>query len=201
MYKAVYKIQSSSIDEATQTIFTPFINCYEIHSIVVYVNGLGAVEEGFTIDKYRTRCSFGYEIKKSWSVVFDINYFYMKTSPLNVLDFLIDQSYINPAESEKIVSKHYISGQFALDNGLYKEAVLNFGTVLEGLLNKKLDGTWLSTLIQKYSGRADPSDMEFIKDLRNKVHPNQISLTQDISRRDAVLARNKLEVILHAMTP
>jgi hypothetical protein len=79
---------------------------------------------------------------------------------------------------------------------LYKNAVLNFGTTLEGLLNKSLTNKKLNDLIIQYEGSADKDHMHFIRRLRNKVHPNQISLSEDITRKEAVEARNKLETII-----
>ena len=83
-----------------------------------------------------------------------------------------------------------------MDNGLYKNAVLNFGTTLEGLLNKELQRIDLNDLINYYIGTANKDDMHYIRQLRNKVHPNQINAPQDISAKEAVEARNKLEKIL-----
>jgi hypothetical protein len=149
----------------------------------------------FFLGEY-TKWSGGFQIDQSDSIVFDVNYFYIKPMNTEVLGFLIDGTYSNQTKTKGIISKHYIEGQFSLDNGLYKNAVLNFGTTLEGLLNKQLNNTTLKHLIDGYSGAADKVDMHLLRKLRNKVHPNQISNSQDISRMEAINARNILELIL-----
>jgi hypothetical protein len=55
MYKAIYKINKESLDVVNKKIFTPFIKCYHIHSITIYVNGI-AYEEGmdFQLSNYET---------------------------------------------------------------------------------------------------------------------------------------------------
>ncbi|MDD2486903.1 MAG: hypothetical protein PHS92_00835 [Candidatus Gracilibacteria bacterium] len=127
----------------------------------------------------------------------DINYFYIKADNKKILSFLIDDSYSDKDKSTEIISKHYSEGQFSLDNGLYKDAVLNFGTVLEGILNKGLEDIKLWKLIKEYSGNADKESMKKIQGFRNKVHPNLIKDFEDISREDAIEARNLLEILIY----
>ncbi len=201
MYKAIYKIQSDCIDNSKQEIFTPFINCYHLHSITLYINGVAQESElDFVFQNYITKWQphpvHNMTINSGDSIIFDINYFYCKPDNIEVLGFLINSSFSNPIKSKEIVSKHYVDGQFSLDNGLYKSAVLNFGTVLEGLLNKNLTNQTLNSLIKSYTGSADTVAMDSIRILRNKVHPEQIHLTQDVTREEAIDARNKLELIL-----
>ena len=91
-----------------------------------------------------------------------------------------------------------------MDNGLYKNAVLNFGTTLEALLNKNLQDKKLCDLIKDYSGATDKTamtenEMTSIRNLRNKVHPHRISQTQDITRKEAINTRNQLEIIINTM--
>ena len=196
MYKAIYKIQTECLDGVSKTIFTPFIKCYHIHSVIIYANGIAQeMDVDFYFDNYKT-IWFEQYFENNWSMIFDINYFYMRPDDIEVLSFLVDSSFINQIKSKEIISKHYIEGQFSMDNGLYKNAVLNFGTTLEGILNKDLRRMDLNDLIESFCGSADKNDMHFIRQLRNKVHPNQISATQDISVKEAVEARNKLEKIL-----
>lgn len=197
MYKSIFKLQSDCIDIANQKLFTPFINCYELHSSRLNVNGV-SYEEGidYSFSNEWTNWIGGFSLDISDSILFDIDYFYIRKHDIDVLSFLVDATYANQMTTKEIVSKHYVEGQFSLDNGLYKNAVLNFGTVLEGLLNKSLTNTTLANLISSYSGGASTSDMTTIRQFRNKVHPNQISLTQDITRTEAVDARNNLERIL-----
>lgn len=200
MYKSIYKIQPNCIDIANQKLFTPFINCYELHSTRLYINGV-SYEEGidYNFSNEWTNWIGSFDIEVDDSIIFEIDYFYIRKHNIEILSFLIDSSYSNPSDTKEIVSKHYVEGQFSLDNGLYKNAVINFGTVLEGLLNKGLTNIKLVDLISNYRGLANSSDMTDIKNLRNKVHPNRISLTQDITRTEAVDARNKLERILKTL--
>lgn len=199
MYKAVFKIQPECIDPVNQEIFTPFINCYQIHSVMLNIGGLIQEQDiDFEIDEHKTKWLgniFG--IHSEDSILFDINYFYIKPENVEVLGFLINETYSNPLKTKEIISRHYIDGQFSLDNGLYKNAALNFGTVLEGLLNKTLSNKKLEKLIDDYSGTADKEAMHFIRNIRNKVHPNRISNTEDVSRLEAIQARDKLEIIIN----
>ncbi len=198
MYKAVFKIQSDCLEVANQEIFTPFVNCYQIHSVTMYVNGVSYEQDiVFCFIGHKTKwINIGFQLETTDTIIFDINYFYIRPDDIEVLGFLVDTLYSNQTKSKEIISKHYIEGQFSLDNGLYKNAVLNFGTTLEGILNKSLTNQDLNDLINNYTGSADKTDMHFIRQLRNKVHPNQISATQDISRKEAIEARNYLEVII-----
>jgi len=194
MYKAVYKIQHDCIVQGENRIFTPFLNCYELHSVFVNFGGLFEDEidfrENYTFIKRFYKSADGYRI------TFDINYFYMNLNNTKMFDSIIDSSFKYPKNSRLIASKHYTEGQFSLDNGLYKNAVMNFGTALECLLNKRLDNSKFDNLIESYNGQASKEDMHLIRELRNKVHPNRIKDFQDITQREAVEARNKLEIIL-----
>lgn len=116
-----------------------------------------------------------------------------------VLFILYSKLQILSQRSREIISKHYISGQFSLDNGLYKEAALNFGTVLEGVLSKDLSSKSLNDLIRDYSGSADITLMNEIRKFRNKVHPKLIGTSQDITRYEGIKARNNLEIILKTL--
>jgi hypothetical protein len=53
MYKAVFKIQKDCIDEQNQKIFTPFIHCYELHSVVMLVNGESQEQDADFIFSWR----------------------------------------------------------------------------------------------------------------------------------------------------
>lgn len=194
MYKAIYRIQPECIDPKENKIFAPFLNCYELHSVFVNINGL--IEDDIRIEGNYTFLSMPYPIDREWKTTFDINYFYMNLNNTNIFDYLIDSKYKDPLNSKKIAAKHYVEGQFSLDNGLYKNAILNFGTALECLLNKKLDSSSLGLLINQYTGLAPKTGMISIKDLRNKVHPNRIMDMEDINQSDAIQVRNMLEVIL-----
>jgi hypothetical protein len=193
MYKAIYRIQSECIDPKENKIFTPFMNCYELHSVFVNINGL--IEDDTRIEGNYTFLNMPYPIDREWKTTFDINYFYMNLNNTNIFDCLIDSKYKYPLNSKKIAAKHYVEGQFSLDNGLYKNAILNFGTTLECLLNKALDRSELADLIKEYDGFASKEDMDKIRVLRNKVHPNRIKDMHEINQSDAIQVRNMLEVL------
>jgi hypothetical protein len=197
MFKAIFKIGKKCIDTTSQEIFTPFINCYHLHSVTISINGVTYEEDNdFHFIGYKTKWTGAFSLEVADTLIFEINYFYIRPDDEKILNFLIDNSYSDNTKSNQIISKHYTEGQFSLDNGLYKNAALNFGTTLEALLNKALTNQDLNDLINNYNGNADKSAMHFIRQLRNKVHPNRISLTQDITRQEAIIARNHLEEIL-----
>jgi hypothetical protein len=194
MYKAIYRIQPECINEKENKIFTPFLNCYELHS--VFVNSDGHIENIFHWEGNFSYIKRLYIHDSSFNLTFDINYFYIRLNHTPIFESIIDSNYKDKENSKSIASKHYIEGQFSLDNGLYKNAVMNFGTTLECLLNKRLDNSKFEKLINQYQGLASKEDMHYIRELRNKVHPNRIKDFQDITQSEAVDARNKLEVIL-----
>lgn len=148
MYKSRYLVDPGLVDESGQKIFVPYTLCYSIHSIVVLINGLN-VEEGTAFclndEFFVWKPSAGYRLERTDRVVLEINYFY-KTSwndistfsnSLFAVDSTVQSGVIDKRRS--IFSKHYIDGQFALDNGLYKESVMDFGTALETILNSSLE--------------------------------------------------------------
>ena len=194
MYKAIYRIQPECIDEKENKIFTPFLNCYELHS--VFANSDGHIENIFYKEENFSYIKRLYIHDNYFNLTFDINYFYIRLNNTPIFESIINSSYKDTENSKSIASKHYIEGQFSLDNGLYKNAVMNFGTTLECLLNKRLDNSKFEKLINQYQGLASKEDMHYIRELRNKVHPNRIKDFQDITQSEAVDARNKLEVIL-----
>ena len=200
MYKAIYKIQPGCLDEQSQTIFSPFINCYYLHSAIILVNGQAQEEYvDFVFKGHKTHWTGEFALEASDTIVYELNYFHIRPDDIEVLGFLVDSSFGDPNCSKKIISKHYTEGQFCLDSGLYKNAVLNFGTMLEALLNKNLQSKDFVNLIKNYSGKADKTAMTLIRELRNKVHPNRISQTQDITKEEAIKTRNQLEVIINTM--
>lgn len=200
MYKAIYKVTDSCIDITNQEIFSPFINCYHLHSATISFNGVSYEEDNdFIFVGHKTRWTSAFQLEAGDTLIYELNYFYIRPDDTNVLSFIIDHTYSNPAKSKEIIAKHYIEGQFSLDNGLYKNAALNFGTTLEGILNKTLAKQDLKNLIDLYTGTANKTAMHSIRTLRNKVHPNRISVTQDVTRKEAIEARNYLEVIMNTI--
>ncbi len=126
---------------ANQEIFTPFVNCYHLHSAILSFN-VNSYEEdndfNFVGHKTKWTGAFNLAANSDDVLIFDLNYYYIKPNNLNVLCFIIDSTYANTTRSNEILSKHYIEGQFSFDYGLYKNAVLNFGTALVSILNKPL---------------------------------------------------------------
>lgn len=201
MYKSLIKIHSDCIYEDSQSIFVPCINCYYIHSIFLYMGGL-ANEEGsdFEIEhpfiKWRYE-DFGATIEKSDSLRLEINYHYMKFEETTCFDFIIHDEFVDFDKSNKIASKHYMEGIFSLDNGLYKNSVTNFGTVLEALLNRKLNNVSLKKLIEQYEDISIIPHMEYVRNTRNKIHASAIVGNQDVTRKEAIECRNSLDRILN----
>lgn len=204
MYKSIFKISFQCIDFSKQEIHTPFINCYIIHSAYMIVNGV-IYEENvvFKFENHFTKMLEGNKLEDGDHIIIELNYFYMRNEDKQILNFLIseERGYSHMDLTNGIVSKHYVEGQFSLDNGLYKNAALNFGTVLEGLLNKRLGDTPLNSFIEDYidDDNDNKERMHSIRLLRNRVHPNRLIETEDISRKEAIEARNNLEIILKKM--
>jgi hypothetical protein len=203
-YSTLYPISLSTLDFDKQRIFAPVCAAMHIHIIKLCINGL-AIVQGFKVQHpwiYVDRIVLGYEIDANDDLRLEIEYFY-KSDFGDVLDTLVDTTY--PAEtaskSKAILSSHYIDGHFALDNGLYREAVTNFGTVIETLVNRTLNHDQLKSLISNDpTVSSDPKiqqHMHDLRELRNRVHPNQISKMGTISREDAESARLKLQDIIY----
>ena len=110
MYKAIYKIQPCCLDEEDQTIFSPFINCYYLHSATIYVNGVSYEEDvDFVFEKHKTRWIGSLPLSSkngdNDTIIFELNYFYMRPD-YQVLEFLVDSSFGDQDSSQKIISKH-----------------------------------------------------------------------------------------------
>jgi len=213
MFKSRQKLSSQLINEEKQKIFTPYILSYSIHSIVVSVCGK-TEEEGiafcFTDGEIKWHSEVGYPIDADDSLTIEVNYFY-KSSYRDLLSFAsniqqkLDTDF-SPEENKsiqrtEIFCKHYIDAQFALDNGLYKESVVNFGTAFEAMLNRNLSNSFtLRKSITQLDKNLYPVDeLNFINDCRNKVHPNNIADFQDISREDAKRCRTGVELFLQSL--
>lgn len=203
MFKAIFKISEECIDIGNQEIHTPFINCYTIHSAYMFVNGIVYEQDvDFEFENHLTKWKGSFEIESRDSIILELNYFYIRNEDYRILNCITegDAEYSQIELTNKIISKHYTEGQFSLDNGLYKNSALNFGTVLEGILNKSMTNTTLNELIVKYRGSVDKNLMHSIRVLRNKVHPNKLIETEDITRKEAIDARYNLEIILKNIT-
>jgi hypothetical protein len=147
-------------------------------------------------------------------ITIEINYHY-KNSPYdpvcrNLALRVIQASWFSdpraPSESiekkrQEIFIKHYIDAQFSLDNGLFKESVLNFGTALEVLLNRDLlDRPRFHDRIDKCSGLSMFKDeMHTIQKYRNRVHPSQLKGFSDVVRHEAQECRQIMERILRVL--
>lgn len=199
-----------------QKIFSPFISAYEMHSISILAGGL-IHSEGvdFLVGSPFIEWKCCPPLEDSDNVQIIINYFY-KASPYSpdacsLAGLVIDKTLssqpssdeVNAASKRKeILAKHFIDGLFALDNGLYKESVLNFGTVLEVILNSELAYGNLSKLIKKCNIQSLSNlknEMDFIAECRNKIHAEQLKSFEDVSRGDAIQARGNLIQVLCAL--
>jgi len=196
MYKAKYKIQKELIDNSKNRIYTPFLQCYYLHSVTFFYNGISHdLFNEFDISHPYITLKGPFDFGDNDSLVFEVNYHYMHKDA-QIFDHIIDNTYSDETKSNSIASKHYIEAQFSLDNGLYKNAVLNLGTSLETLLNKTLTNQNLQNLIDNHSGAADKKLMHDLRQLRNRVHPNRIVETQDVDIVEALKVREDFELIL-----
>jgi hypothetical protein len=205
MYTTRFSFSESSIDPKNQRLFAPFCGALNIHTIELNINGV--IGDGFFVIQHPwiviDQAKLGYPVENTDNISVRIEYFY-KSANIAVLDFLVTNEYPSATRTKtvEIISKHYIDGFFALDNGLYKEAVLNFGTVLEGILNHTLKFKKLNELIKQEKSVNTPSAhpvkalMLEIKDLRNRVHPEQISAFGDVSREEAQKAKYNIQEII-----
>lgn len=215
MYKAVYELQKDCWEKEEKRIFAPFLMCYHLHTIDLMRNGLSQLEnDDFNIKELneidKAYISFDDLIKMDdyESLILSIDYFYKRADSKKILDFKFNElkhtyKWKNIDKSIEIASTHYMDAQFSLDNGLYKNAVLNFGIVLESLANTDLDGNFnLKEFTESYSkNQRIKSEMNEIREYRNKVHPNKIfdissGNNIDITRKDAIKCRNYMEKIL-----
>lgn len=196
MYSTSFTLSFSQFIPANNTVFAPFLRCYQIQHATLLFNGLVQVEpENFTLGERHINLPTDYAFMETDHLVLNLTYFY-KSALEDVFDFIIDGTFANPASSNRIASSHYIEAQFSLDNGLYKNAALNFGTTLEALLNRTLNNARLVDLINSHPDVALRPDMHYIRMLRNRVHPEQINLVQEVTRLEAIECRNKIEKIL-----
>jgi len=203
-YSTLYPLSQTTVDFTQQRIFAPVCAAMQIHTMKLYINGQVQVR-GFrflhpwlSVDKV----VLGFEIDNTDELWLEIGYFY-KSDRADLLDTLVNSSYptTTASKTKSILSTHYIDGHFALDNGLYKEAITNFGTVIETLVNRDLSHSQLNCLISNDPvAISDPKVQHYMHDLRelrNRVHPNQISKMGSISRENAESARFKLQDIVY----
>jgi hypothetical protein len=200
-YSIQYVFTSSAIDEAGQRIFAPVIGAINVHTINIFCGALPNIK-GFSISHPWIVLDgniIGHKIEKSDEIYVVADYFY-KTSDKNILSFAIGSNYSDKEKTGEILASHYIDGHFALDCGLYKEAVFNFGTVVEALVNTNLEYCRLESGITKDVRFQNEPDLKqkmlFINSLRNRVHPEQISNVGLITREEALKARLVLQDII-----
>jgi len=218
MYRTLIRTEDGAIDREKRRVFLPVLAAYEIHS--VWIDFLGCTTQYESID-FQIDVPFVHWLntetaemlgkKEDDRVFLHVDYFYRKpdTAPgcKRLANGLIASTLKRePTPNEKaivekreeIFAKHYISGQFALDNGLFKEAALNFGTVVDVLLNTELKHADLYDLIESTPlARTYTNQMHFIRKCRNRVHPEQIRKFDDVSRGDAMMCRQNLDLVIN----
>lgn len=203
MYKAIYQIQKDCILE--NKIFVPFYKCYQIHNYRLSLNGqiLQWNTDWIIYSSGFIDLNLSYKTTSDWSIIVDIDYFYKSQihtifpSILNKNKILFENNTIQQKRFE-IISQHYVDGQFSLDNWLYKEAVQNFATVVEVLLNPKLDDSqMLHKRITNFWDQTIKLSMNYIRVIRNKIHPNKLLQSNICTQQEATKCRNELEKILY----
>ncbi len=211
MYTAKIQCQNELLDVPNQKIFLLNLICYEIKSVKLMINGILYQEnEDFSIEVPFIKFYGAFKIENDDSIVIFIDYFYKRNSDsremLNLVERLIQQFESSPSTQLEITKRekraeifvaHFISANFSLDNGLYKEAVMNFGTCVEVILNTELKNKTLNSLIanSKYVQKVN-QNLDSIRNYRNKIHVNKLDSTSDITRKDAEDCKNKFSIIL-----
>jgi hypothetical protein len=203
-YSTQFEFAEGVLDEPLQRIFAPIVGAWFVQSSRLSINGQ-MIMSGFRLEHpwiVWDQTDVGYALHVGDNVCLQADYFY-KTDRIHLLDCVLPRDYpsATAGAAKEIMSTHFIDGHFAFDNGLYKEAVSNFGTVAEALLNRTMENTALKTLITNDPvAKKAPTiqdSLNFIRELRNRVHPNQIKSSGNISFEDARSARHQLQKILH----
>lgn len=203
MYSTLYTFTEGVKDFSNQRIFAPIVGAMKINTMKIAVNGV-SYAQGFKIDGcwlVFNREHFGSRIlTEGGEVALEVDYFY-KSDVNNLLNSVVDSTYKFADKTKEILSQHYIDGHFSLDNGLYKEAVINFGVVVEALVNRKMStGSLCEKIRIDKCAEQDKSiqlKMLDIKKLRNRVHPNRIAEYGAVNREDAYSARFNLQEIMY----
>lgn len=218
MYKSIIFTPSIAFDLTKARIFVPTLTACILQSIEFLIPGAATQK---SLDEFEIKgpfivldSSLTALLQADNQFIIHVDYHYKSSEhePVckeladNVLSQTLSSPPATPDEIDihrkrtEIFVKHYINGIFAFDSGLYKEAVLNFGTVLEVMLNTELNnislggqrGLIATTTIAP--GLRD--NMTFIRECRNKVHANRIADLGDISRLESRKCRMNLDEIL-----
>lgn len=191
--------------------FAPYFESYQIHNYRVSINGQVHLWGTDDIKYQDGRIRLGsYDVGSGlYDLVIDIDYFYKSQIFPPWESYLKrEKIWFHDDETQQkrfdIIAQHYTDGQFALDNGLYKEAVWNFAVVLETLVKKDLD-QWkkrerlsLCDSINASSVTQEmKDDMHFIRTIRNNIHPKKLIENSVCTQQEAIKCRQKLEKILH----
>ena len=213
MYRSLITLQAGAHDSSNSRIFIPELASCNIHSVQFDIAGAPGqfetldfnIEPPFLVlDSYinallNTDSKFIVKIDYHGLSQSDRYSDLSKSIIQATLDSTPSAAEINAiSKRAEIFSKHFSHGQFALDIGLYKEAVLNYGTVLETLLNLDLRHASLNNLINS-SGYEPVSKslMHEIRECRNRVHPEQLSNFGDVSRTEAIKSRHSVNLIMN----
>lgn len=212
MYKSRFNIPKD-ITKGSK-IYVPLTICYEPHSILVSINGL-IQEEFHNFNLVHPVIDFESDpFNDGEQLTIEINYYYKRSSSDSICQLFTNNIILAswfgvPVTSTEVIEnkrkeifiKHYIDAQFALDSGMYKESVLNFGTALEVILNRDLSSSPnLQNRIDSCSELGIlTTEMHRIRTYRNKVHPNQLLNFDDVTRKDAYDCRTIFERVLKHM--
>lgn len=192
----------AQIDFTKQQIFAPILGAYIEHSVDLRINQIfyprGFSQNGIWLEL--DTAALGFSLDKDDEVGIQIEYFF-KSSHDRLLGFLVRRHYAADTREKtvEIMSDHYIDGNFAFDNGLHREAVMNFGTVLESILDLELNGEKsLNDFIkaEKTATSQIKSDMNEIRKARNSVHPSRLKTSAKVSRMDAQRVREALHRVM-----
>ena len=213
MYRTVVVVQEGAYDSSRSRIFIPELATCNIHSVHFDISGATGVYESidYEIVPPFLVLSNGVDALLSERSEFVVRIDYHDLRPadsLSEVSMAIVRATIQgePSVQEttvleqraKIFGKHFSHGQFSLDMGLYKEAVLNYGTVLETMLNTELEFARMSVLInESHSTPTDKELMNQINALRNRVHPERLLNFDDVNRSDAITVRHNIDLLIN----
>lgn len=201
VYTTRFQFSPASIDVPNHRLFAPVLGAVHSHIVEVDINGVREDTEFWLLHPWLQldQTKLGFRLAKDDRISLHMEYFYKVDRP-GLFWFMTGCKEETPDRRTQIISKHYIDGHFAFDNGLYKEAVLNFGTVVEAILNVELKvrnlRNMIDTEICASTDRGIRERMHMVRTLRNKVHPERIDETADVSKHDAMQARLALQEII-----
>jgi len=212
MYRTLIEILPSNIKPASnneQKIFVPFLAVYELHIVTLQTEALFTLPSEYKIESPFIIWSGNPKLDENDKLILYVDYFYKKSPSDPILqkmgDIIIEKFRSTCTEQNNkrkdIILKHWTNGLFAFDNGLYKEAVLNYGTIIEAILNTNLTRTSLRNLIDNIQAdnilSSFKEKMHNVRVARNRVHANELAkLDDDIDSSEAYRCRKVIDEII-----